>query len=608
MKKFFTLVFLFSVFQIQLVHAGHLRDHIQFSARINGAQEVPAVTTNAQGVATFTLNPGRDTLCILGGFTGLSAQASGAHLHEAGSGMNGSVVLDLTPFINGNTISAAITGAALSPALLQSMIKGNLYINIHNSMFPNGEIRGQVGQEADISFSAEMNGMQENPPVIVPAFGLATFSLSKNLSELSVYTVLNGLSGAVTGAHLHAGMPGMNGGVVSDLSTGVSGNVISITVDPTTILADLMSGNLYINVHTAANPGGEIRGQLMMTKGIAFDSRIDGNQEVPAVVTNGKATAILALSAGMDSLTYSIVTSGLSGSITGAHFHKAPVGTAGAVVVDLSSTINGDKIAGVITGTTLNPMLINDLLKGEIYINIHTAANPGGEIRGQVYRLLREGYTIELNGAQEVPSVSTTASGVGMISVDRNQTNAHVMVVANGLNANGIHLHNAVAGQNGGVLFDLTPFYQNNGVFTYLKNTDATPFATSNSVQLRNDSLYVNIHTAANPNGEIRGQVRRGYSCMSSITGTEEVRIFDNIIAYPNPVSNQLTIKYPASLIGNISYDVMDVMCRIVFSGSFTSNSGISDSEIDFSSLKSGIYFMRLESDDQIATLKIIKN
>jgi hypothetical protein len=45
------------------------------------------------------------------------------------------------------------------------------------------------------------------------------------------------------------------------------------------------------------------------------------------------------------------------------------------------------------------------MLEGGYYINVHTLANPNGEIRGQIYKNAREGFVFELNGGQEVPSV-----------------------------------------------------------------------------------------------------------------------------------------------------------------------------------------------------------
>src|ERR1043165_9124212 len=105
-------------------------DKIFISAKIDGAQQVPVVTTNASGVAGLFLNATHDTLCVNVNFTGLSGAATGIHLHEAAVGANGPVVLDLTPYISGNKISAVITGTVLSPSFITKLLNGAYYVNI----------------------------------------------------------------------------------------------------------------------------------------------------------------------------------------------------------------------------------------------------------------------------------------------------------------------------------------------------------------------------------------------------------------------------------------------------------------------------------------------
>ncbi len=80
----------------------------------------------------------------------------------------------------------------------------------------------------------------------------------------------------------------------------------------------------------------------------------------------------------------------------------------------------------------------------------------------------------------------------------------------------GAHFHNASAGSNGGVVFNLTPSFSavNNydGAFGYWNANSTTAFATSNSVQFRNEEIYINIHTQAYAGGELRGNTNRGFT------------------------------------------------------------------------------------------------
>ena len=139
-----------------------------------------------------------------------------------------------------------------------------------------------------------MNGSQESPSVTTTAYGVGVFNLSKDLSKIKFNIVTQGLNGTSTGAHLHYGGVGMSGGVSVDLSSNINGNVISGTImNPTTTLIDsLMAGKIYLNVHNAANPNGEIRGQLMNSKSyLYFDAALNGAQETPAITTSALGAA-----------------------------------------------------------------------------------------------------------------------------------------------------------------------------------------------------------------------------------------------------------------------------------------------------------------------------
>ncbi len=226
--------------------AAHLGNQILLSARMNGAQEVPAVTTNAVGVTAFSINATRDTMCVNMTVTGLSGAITGAHIHAGAAGVNGPVIYNLTSFIVGNSLAATLTGNDLTPALLSEYLKGNMYINVHNTANPNGEIRGQIIPESDVQFIANLDGAQENPPITTNAFGIGTFALSKHNGKLLIRVVVDGLSGAIMGAHLHSGTFGTNGPVVVDLTSNISGNTVIASIDPTLILTDLTAGNIYI--------------------------------------------------------------------------------------------------------------------------------------------------------------------------------------------------------------------------------------------------------------------------------------------------------------------------------------------------------------------------
>lgn len=119
----------------------------------------------------------------------------------------------------------------------------------------------------------------------------------------------------------------------------------------------------------------------MAPSSTSMTARLSGASEVPAVSTDATGRVEVSLAAGTKLLTWKITYSGLSGPATGAHFHgPAMVGENAAVVVPI-----GAPLTSPITGSaTLTPSQAVDLSAGKWYVNLHTAAKPNGEIRGQV--------------------------------------------------------------------------------------------------------------------------------------------------------------------------------------------------------------------------------
>lgn len=114
-----------------------------FVATLNGAQEVPSNNSNATGKASLLLSPDETTALLALNFSGLSSAETAAHIHgPAPAGTTASV---LFPIPTGQISDFHIS---LSPAQVQDLKNGQLYINVHSGNFPNGEIRGQFGASA----------------------------------------------------------------------------------------------------------------------------------------------------------------------------------------------------------------------------------------------------------------------------------------------------------------------------------------------------------------------------------------------------------------------------------------------------------------------------
>jgi len=113
-----------------------------------------------------------------------------------------------------------------------------------------------------------------------------------------------------------------------------------------------------------------------------FSTGLKGADEVPAHAVPGTGKVRAELNTTTKVFSYKVTYSGLTGPATMAHFHgPAGPGVNAPPVVP----VPGSSLANPMSGTaTLTDAQIADLEAGKWYFNIHTAANPGGEIRGQV--------------------------------------------------------------------------------------------------------------------------------------------------------------------------------------------------------------------------------
>jgi hypothetical protein len=108
---------------------------------------------------------------------------------------------------------------------------------------------------------------------------------------------------------------------------------------------------------------------------------LNGKSETPPNASTGKGTADIDYDAATKKLSWKLTYSGLSGPATAAHFHgPAEAGKNGGVAVAIPNATSSPAEGSA----TLTDAQAADLTSGKYYVNVHTAANPGGEIRGQV--------------------------------------------------------------------------------------------------------------------------------------------------------------------------------------------------------------------------------
>lgn len=123
---------------------------------------------------------------------------------------------------------------------------------------------GARGQDRTVQFHAALNGASEIPPKQTEATGTFHGTLDRNTKVLTYDLTYQGLSGPATAIHFHGpANSGQNAGVqvpVSGLNSPVHGATGQLSDQQ---VQQLLDSNWYINIHTKANPTGEIRGQVL---------------------------------------------------------------------------------------------------------------------------------------------------------------------------------------------------------------------------------------------------------------------------------------------------------------------------------------------------------
>ena len=377
------------------------------TAALAGENEVPAVATPGSGDVTATLTG--STLVVDGSFEGLMSDlfeiaGSSAHIHQAAAGANGGVLFSLD-VISTDQRSGTLSGEfELSEEQREAFLDGELYVNVHTVGNGSGEVRAQLVDDAPTFAAVErvfdglLLGDNEVPPVVSAASGTAIGVLRTD-GMVTVSGSFSGLEselfdvGTVGPAHVHQGVAGTNGGVVfmldvaanAALTAGRYGASTTFTADQ---VDDLLIGGFYVNVHTQANQGGEVRGQLFPTD-VEATTTLSGGAEVPPVTTSasGEATAtssgftlsLVGTFTGLESDLQNVLTLGP------AHIHVAPDDANGSVAFDLGVS-TADQRGGTLTLTDaeLSEQQRADFVAGFFYVNVHTVDHPGGEIRGQL--------------------------------------------------------------------------------------------------------------------------------------------------------------------------------------------------------------------------------
>ncbi len=323
-----------------------------------------------------------------------------------------------------------------------------------------------------------------------------------------------------------------------------------------------LSDSNWLDVMTTQNrstpvakdtPEGFLRVQSATTRTVLpFTVLLSGAAQVPPVDTTGSGIGTLTLNG--TNLSYQITFSDLSAPATAGHIHAPASAITNANVAIPFSFAPGT--SGMISGsTTVTPDQFAAIVGGLAYVNIHTTNHPGGEIRGQIVPLH---IALTMNGASEVPSIATTATATGSLTLVGSQLSYDITYSGLKGAATAAHIHGPADATNPAPV--LIPLNNPSGTSG---NINGTVLLDSVSMAyLLSGLTYINIHSISNQSGEIRGQIypvqlttalsgaKEISPTASKGTGSGLLTIVNNTLAYNISFTNLLSPAVAAHIHG----------------------------------------------------------
>jgi glucose/arabinose dehydrogenase len=486
-----------------------------FTVYMTGAAERPnPVVTSGLGTGTLVLEG--NTLHFDIRYSGLSGAASAAHIHgPASAGEFAGVMIGLNAFNGGafgtnGVLSGSVT---VTPEQKAAILSGRTYVNIHTAANTGGEIRGQI---APMLYMADLSGAAERPdPVNTPGRGAAIFMLvgDKLTFELDYADLktnasaahIHGPASANAPASVMVGLQDFNGGAFS--TSGTMGGTVTLTPEQ---LAALVDGLTYVNIHSSIHTGGEIRGQIYpRSTAVPLTATLSGAAERPAPVdTTGIGSGIFALEG--RTLHFNIRYRGLKAAAVNAHIHGPATAAQPASVMIGLSDFNGGSFGtnGTLSGSVqLTDEQLAAVLEGRTYVNIHSGAHTGGEIRGQIIPSVM--HAVLLGASERPASIHTTGRGRGTLLLAGGQLGLNVTYTGLSSAANAAHIHGPAATSAGATVMVGLNDLNGGGFGTAGSFGGSVPLTAEQLAALVDGLTYVNIHTGTHTGGEIRGQIVR---------------------------------------------------------------------------------------------------
>lgn len=401
------------------------------------------------------------------------------HVHNAPLGANGPIVFDM-----GLPTSPVMATWTMTPAEVAELMAGRLYINIHTAGRPAGATRGQILPRTVDAVAFTLDAAQVVPPGTSPATGNCTADLDGPATQLAISCTHTLASPSA--AHVHQGDRDENGPVVFTFASPASPINQNVPMSPR-LVADYAAQLLYLDIHGSGSEeeADQIRGQIAppfvaVTTGTIRITKATSPAggtgfNFTTNITGGPAAFIL-----NDGQTQTFT------NVPAGSYSVAEVVPAGWSLTDVVCGDN-DSVGNAFAGTAA--------------INLQSGESVTCTFRNlQRVAAVTDTFVFHMSADQEVPPNGSTARGGCFGQLDQGARTFSLVCTHNVVSPTIAHIHEAVPGENGPIVFDLDD------------PTSPIEATWTDMTQAQIDSLlagnyYVNIHASGRPGGEIRGQV-----------------------------------------------------------------------------------------------------
>ncbi|MEY3194111.1 MAG: hypothetical protein RIQ78_207 [Bacteroidota bacterium] len=356
---------------------------LDFRGVLTGSEAVPGNSSAAFGFGGVHFPTGSEDIVYAFLLKDLSSPITEIGIYEGAPGQNGPLV-HLMPGFAGGFVQGLIELGDLPTDFLRHAREGQYYVAVKTELFPEGEIRGQIGFLGYFTSFSPANAAQNVPSQgASPGFAFSHNVLNPTIDSLTTTVFVNGINPVTV--DIRMADPGVNGPIFETLDPTATPGIFRKTYPlDAQRLTDFAQGRLYVSVTTLARPNGEIRGQMKnsLRKGYAFD--LCGEQVVPPTQTSAFGVGMASVDQANCYLHYKVIYDRLSGPATAAYICQAFPTLNGSAIYPMPVTqpiIPGDQEIMATHGVAIE--------LGETYVIIQTDTFPDGEIRGQIGRGLR---------------------------------------------------------------------------------------------------------------------------------------------------------------------------------------------------------------------------